>query len=94
MEQIAPNWKEEPTEWGILFMEVHPWAVSVDELGEEREHSPKLRDGRSLKWNEFASRFFGLKIYGNCFVLPYLEKNADLSIAIHKAMGSYPSRRY
>ena len=85
MKQLASQWAEQKTEWGILYTEQHPWAVSVDELGEEREHPSKLRDGGNLKWNDFASRFFGIAIYGNCFLRPYLDKNADLSTAIIKA---------
>ena len=87
MNQIAPSWKKHSTEWGNLFTESHEWAVAVDELGEEVERKSYLRNGVRLRYNEFASRFFNMEIYGTCVVNAFLDRNAELGTAIKKAKG-------
>jgi hypothetical protein len=82
MKTAAPDWKEWETAFGILFTENHPWKVSVNELGEAIEQPPILQSGQKLIWNETASSFFRMEIYGSCFLKSETDRMPELTVAI------------
>ncbi len=84
MEGIAPEWKRHETVWGHLYTELHPWAVYLDTLGEEKQIPNTLQDGRKLRRNDLASHLFEREIYGVAFVHPPSDKSADLYTTIIK----------
>lgn len=85
MASFAPRWKEHSSEWGKFYTEIHTWAKAVDELGEEHEVAHTRADGRKLRYNETASKFFKVDIWGTCFIKPFSDKNAELGIALRRA---------
>lgn len=82
MQQIAPRWEQHEFEWGTYYTEVHVWAVRVDDLGEPCEVVNTRADGKKLRKNARASRFFKKEIWGTCFIKPYADRSADLGNAL------------
>ena len=94
MESFAPQWKQHSSEWGDFFTEVHVWAKAIDELGDEHEIPHTRSDGRKLRYNVLASKFFKMEIWGTCFIKAYSDKNAELGNALKRANGWVPSNQY
>ncbi len=84
MEGIAPEWKKHETEWGYLYTELHPPAVYLDGVGEEKQISNTLQNGRKLRRNDIASQLFGKEIYGTVFIHPPSDKSAYLGTTLIK----------
>lgn len=84
MENFAPSWKEYHCEWGKFFTELHQIRKAIDELGEEHEMRKTRSDGRKLRYNEVASKFFNTQVWGTCFIKPFSDKNAELGIALRR----------
>ena len=70
--EISPQWENENTKFGKLYMGVYDWAYSNDK-GNFQLHIPKLRAGGEIQKNTAATSFFGFDIFGDCF----LEENND-----------------
>ena len=91
MLNFAPEWKEHVSEWGNFYTEIHPWAKAFDEMGDEHPLLHTRADGRKLRYNDLASKFFKQEIWGTCFIKPFSGKNADLGTALKRASGWSPS---
>jgi hypothetical protein len=72
MTEISQQWEDEMTKFGKLYMGVYDWAFTDDEAVFEL-HIPKLRTGGEIQKNINATRFFGIDIFGDCF----LKENSD-----------------
>ena len=94
MDNIAPQWKEHNSEWGKFYTEVHEWAKVHDEFGEEHELLHTRPDGKKLRRNDLASKFFKMEIWGTCFIRAFSDKNADLGTALKRINGWAPAKRY
>jgi hypothetical protein len=87
MNNIAPQWKKHSSEWGDFYTEVHKWAKAYDELGDEHVIPHMRPDRKKLRYNQLASKFFNLEIWGTCFIKPFSERNAELGNALNRANG-------
>lgn len=67
MKEISQQWEDEGTKWGTLYMGVYDWAFSNDK-GMPELHIPKLRTGGEIQKNINATSFFGIDIFGDCFL--------------------------
>lgn len=94
MANIAPKWEKHESEWGHFYTEMHIWAKAVSVLGDEHEIPHMRSDGKKLRKNSLASKFFNQEIWGTCFIKPYSDKSAEMGNAIKKANGWTPSRHY
>lgn len=94
MQNFAPIWRQHVSEWGNFYTEIHPWAKAFDEMGDEHELPHTRADGRKLRYNDLASKFFNMEIWGTCFIKPLADKNAELVTALKRANGWIPSNPY
>lgn len=81
MDEISPQWEEEITEFGKLFMGIYDW--DFDEKTLELK-IPKIRTGGEIPLNKKASLFFGFEIFGACFLKPKTDQIAIIDAKIDK----------
>jgi hypothetical protein len=67
MNTISPQWEDEETNFGKIFVGVYDWAFSKTKNGMEI-HMPKLRLGGEIPLNKQATTKFGMDIFGDCFL--------------------------
>jgi hypothetical protein len=67
MNTISPQWEDETTPFGKLYMGVFDWAYSNTPNGMQL-HIPNLASGGSIPLNTNATQKFGFDIYGDCFL--------------------------
>jgi hypothetical protein len=65
MYEISPQWEDENTKFGKLFMGVYDWAFTDKPF---QLLIPNLRTGGSIQKNEVAIKKFGFDIFGDCFL--------------------------
>lgn len=82
MRTMCENWGEVQTKFGTLIIQKPELGVSVNEIGEEIKLKSISENGEVLRWNDNASTFFGMPIYGGCFLKPVLEKMPELVVLL------------
>jgi len=83
MNEISPQWEDEASPMGKVYMGVYDWAYKEKDNGIELL-IPNLVGGGKVPTNIIAQKLIGGVIYGDCFLL---VKEEDIP-AIDKRLSS------